>query len=69
MNFHKTIDFHAKTKITCCTMIFTLTTLLASLRKVHADPDDLGLGGHPNSKKSGNAGAAVTCGLIGLTKS
>ncbi|EFJ17973.1 hypothetical protein SELMODRAFT_233596 [Selaginella moellendorffii] len=33
---------------------------------VHADPDDLGKGGHELSKETGNAGARVACGIIGL---
>ncbi|KAM0948573.1 putative superoxide dismutase [Dioscorea sansibarensis] len=33
---------------------------------VHADPDDLGRGGHELSKTTGNAGARVACGIIGL---
>ncbi|XP_053604555.1 superoxide dismutase [Cu-Zn] isoform X2 [Plodia interpunctella] len=35
---------------------------------VHADPDDLGLGGHELSKTTGNAGARIACGVIGLAK-
>uniref|UniRef100_A0A4D6QHB2 Superoxide dismutase [Cu-Zn] n=1 Tax=Pohlia nutans TaxID=140635 RepID=A0A4D6QHB2_9BRYO len=33
---------------------------------VHGDPDDLGKGGHELSKSTGNAGARVACGIIGL---
>ncbi|XP_078445197.1 superoxide dismutase [Cu-Zn]-like [Wolffia australiana] len=33
---------------------------------VHEDPDDLGRGGHELSKTTGNAGARVACGVIGL---
>ncbi|XP_019419259.1 PREDICTED: superoxide dismutase [Cu-Zn]-like [Lupinus angustifolius] len=33
---------------------------------VHADPDDLGKGGHELSKATGNAGGRVACGIIGL---
>uniref|UniRef100_W0FW16 Superoxide dismutase [Cu-Zn] n=1 Tax=Cucurbita moschata TaxID=3662 RepID=W0FW16_CUCMO len=33
---------------------------------VHADPDDLGKGGHELSLSTGNAGARVACGIIGL---
>ncbi|ONH94233.1 hypothetical protein PRUPE_7G005300 [Prunus persica] len=36
---------------------------------VHADPDDLGKGGHELSKTTGNAGARVGCGIIGLKSS
>lgn len=35
---------------------------------VHADPDDLGVGGHELSKTTGNAGARVACGIVGLAK-
>lgn len=35
---------------------------------VHADPDDLGIGGHELSKTTGNAGARIACGVIGLAK-
>lgn len=31
---------------------------------IHADPDDLGKGGHPLSATTGNAGARVACGKI-----
>ncbi|KAJ9682218.1 hypothetical protein PVL29_018208 [Vitis rotundifolia] len=33
---------------------------------VHADPDDLGKGGHELSKSTGNAGGRVASGVIGL---
>ncbi|XP_054163615.1 superoxide dismutase [Cu-Zn]-like [Oppia nitens] len=34
---------------------------------IHADPDDLGRGGHELSKTTGNAGGRLACGVIGLT--
>lgn len=33
---------------------------------IHADPDDLGKGGHELSKTTGNAGGRLACGVIGL---
>ena len=35
---------------------------------VHADPDDLGKGGHELSKATGNAGGRISCGIIGIAK-
>ena len=35
---------------------------------LHADPDDLGLGGNPESKKTGNAGKRIACAVIGIQK-
>jgi len=34
----------------------------------HADVDDLGKGGHELSSTTGNAGARVCCGVIGIAK-
>lgn len=36
---------------------------------VHADRDDLGLGGHPLSSTTGNSGARVACAVIGIAAS
>ncbi|NDE16205.1 superoxide dismutase family protein [bacterium] len=34
---------------------------------VHADPDDLGRGGHPDSLTTGHSGARIGCAVIGRT--
>ena len=34
---------------------------------LHAQPDDLGLGGDDGSAKTGNAGARIACGVIGVS--
>ena len=34
---------------------------------VHAKEDDLGKGGDAESKRTGNAGQRVACGIIGLS--
>ncbi|EDO42040.1 predicted protein [Nematostella vectensis] len=35
---------------------------------VHADEDDLGRGGHEDSKTTGHAGGRLACGVIGITQ-
>ena len=36
---------------------------------IHEDPDDFGLGGHPDSLKTGHAGKRIVCGIIGYRSS
>lgn len=45
-----------------------VNNILGRALVVHADPDDLGQGGHELSKTTGNAGGRLACGVIGLTK-
>jgi Cu-Zn family superoxide dismutase len=45
-----------------------LLSVVGRTMVVHADVDDLGKGGHELSKTTGNAGARVACGVIGLAK-
>ena len=47
-----------------------LTLASASQRTivVHAGTDDLGKGGHEQSKTTGNAGGRPACGVIGIAQ-
>jgi Cu-Zn family superoxide dismutase len=42
-------------------------TLLQRTIVVHGGTDDLGKGGHEESKKTGNAGPRPACGVIGIS--
>jgi Cu-Zn family superoxide dismutase len=59
--------------------IFTMEDTLVKLRGtkanvigrslvIHESPDDLGMGGHSDSLKTGHAGKRVTCAVIGYSK-
>ena len=43
-------------------------SILGRTMVIHADIDDLGKGGHELSKKTGNAGGRLACGVIGFSK-
>jgi len=59
--------------------IFKITDNLVKLRGqynvigrsivIHEDPDDLGLGNHSDSLKTGHAGKRIACGVIGYRSS
>ena len=42
------------------------TSVIGRAIVVHADRDDLGRGGFPDSLTTGHAGARVACGVIGI---
>ncbi|XP_016992947.2 extracellular superoxide dismutase [Cu-Zn] isoform X1 [Drosophila takahashii] len=55
--------------ITYTDPVITLTGKLAVIGRgvvVHELEDDLGLGNHTDSKKTGNAGGRIACGVIGI---
>jgi len=43
------------------------TTVIGRAVVVHEDEDDLGQGGHHDSKTTGHAGARLGCGVIGFS--
>lgn len=45
----------------------TTANMLQRTIVVHAGTDDLGRGGHEESKKTGNAGPRPACGVIGIS--
>ena len=47
-------------------MIYGDNSVVGRSFVVHADVDDLGDGGHELSPTTGNAGARLACGVIGL---
>jgi Cu-Zn family superoxide dismutase len=44
------------------------TSILGRSVVIHQERDDLGLGGDEESKKTGNAGKRIACGIIGYSK-
>ncbi|KAH8360448.1 hypothetical protein KR200_005095 [Drosophila serrata] len=48
--------------------LFGADSIIGRTVVVHADADDLGKGGHELSKSTGNAGARIGCGIIGIAK-
>ena len=50
-----------------CTLEVSVCRVQGRSFMVHADPDDLGKGGHKLSSTTGNAGARIACGEIVVT--
>jgi Copper/zinc superoxide dismutase (SODC) len=46
----------------------SVADLLGRTLIVHADPDDLGLGGHEDSLTTGHSGKRIACAIIGRAK-
>lgn len=65
-------DESGKAKVNINDSLISLTgpnSILGRTVVVHADVDDLGLGGHELSKTTGNAGGRIGCGVIGFSSS
>ncbi len=48
--------------------LFGLYSVIGRSCVLHKKTDDLGEGGDEESKKTGNAGARIACGVIGLSE-
>jgi len=68
-NIEASGDGATKVNISDCQIsLFGCNSIIGRTVVVHADPDDLGKGGHELSKSTGNAGARIGCGVIGICK-
>ena len=65
---HDIGKFHASCLCHLMLVKYTCFTVCAMSLQVHVDEDDLGRGGHEQSKITGNAGGRLACGVIGITK-
>lgn len=48
--------------------LFGINSIIGRSLVLHQNEDDLGLGNSPDSKTTGNSGARIACGVIGLTE-
>lgn len=67
-------DYHTQADIFLFDHLISLSqkserSILHRAIVVHEKADDLGLGYHPDSKKTGNSGSRVACGIITSTRS
>ena len=46
----------------------TKSNIMGRSLVIHINPDDLGMGGYPDSLTTGHAGARITCAVIGYSK-
>uniref|UniRef100_A0A6B2LNB5 Superoxide dismutase [Cu-Zn] n=1 Tax=Arcella intermedia TaxID=1963864 RepID=A0A6B2LNB5_9EUKA len=56
--------FHIEDKMIT---LFGINSIVGRAVVIHQDEDDLGLGGHEDSKTTGHAGSRLACGIIALT--
>ena len=49
-------------------MLFGAFSVIGRSCVLHKKEDDLGMGGDEESLKTGNAGARIACGVIGLSE-
>eukprot|EP00128_Syssomonas_multiformis_P005767 Colp12_sorted_trinity150504_noHs@16995 len=61
-------DGVAKVDITSTIQLTGPESVVGRAVVVHQDVDDLGRGGHELSKSTGNAGARLACGVVGIAK-
>jgi len=59
------IDRHGKAEMAIISYKLNLNELVGRSLVIHANEDDLGLGNNPESKKTGNSGKRLCCGVIG----
>ena len=66
-----TADDNGSAKIDISDKLITLmgpNSIIGRTMVIHEGVDDLGRGGHEQSKTTGNAGGRLACGVIGITK-
>lgn len=60
------IDKNRRVNVKITSRLLTLSELLGRSLVLHSKRDDLGLGGDPESLRTGNSGSRICCGVIGF---